>query len=1097
MAKTPVVMDTLPDPNTSPNVSGKTPPALRQSASSQDAEDRGRKTRDLGAQEQAAALLSSDEQLPYKRWERYRIVSFLGSGGMGVVYKARDLKLHRSVAIKFLRGGHAEALDTRQRRHFDREARAQARIEHPHICKIYEVGEVEGQPYIAMQFISGSSLAGLQQTMGREDKVRVIQRIAEALHAAHMQNLIHRDIKPANIMLERRPDGAWWPYLMDFGLAREVDSNTQTSLGGVEGTPAFMPPEQARCESKNLDARADVYALGATLYSALAGRLPFVGTATDVLIAVLLSDPPRLRALDPTIPRALETIVDKCMEKDPERRYSSALALAEDLGRYLDGGRIVARPPGALRRAAKFAQRRKLLVASITTALLATLVLGGLALRIRWQAAQQARLAQYLGQEITKMEWVLRSARQLPLHDLEREKRIIGQQMAELHAALSGYGTLSQGLAHYALGRGHMALHEYPQALAELGQAIGLGVQGADVDYALGFVLGKHFERAMYDARLSGGGDWARKQLKAIEPQYLSPAIAALIRSRSRKPDAPQYLEGLIAYYQRDYDAAIRQGAATLQAAPWLYEGSKLAGDAHLEKALQAREKGHYEEAESEFGEAVRSYEAAAAVGQSDGEVFEGLAEAWIRQIEMAVTRGNSAEAAYAAAVKASDKIVAAEPQSVAGPLKKALASAMMATLISTGLSSKWVPECLAAAEQVLKKQPENPYASEAAATCYISEADEEKARGENPEPALRKAQSLLEASIKNYPHFLWALSDLGNVHTMLGTYFQTHGQPLARDMLTRALENYATAAALDPSYEAAPQNSLGALVSLISESRSEEEVQNVLARADNTLAKCTSINSRSQQCFNNYFQVYARAAAVALWAGQDSQPRLARALDYLAQTRKLGGSFLDAEQHAALVHFILASEQVKAKRDPSANLAELQEDLTRCFDLAAKDAMCRTLAARAALVQAEWLASQGKPIAASLATALAKALLATQSAEPYPSAWQTLAEVHLRIARAQQNQKAARDEHIAAGLAAATQVFISNPNHALGLATQGALYLLRAQTAQNPPARQLAAQAAAKSLRRALNSDPFLSHDYVPLVAEAGALAPPEIDAP
>ena len=144
-----------------------------------------------------------------------------------------------------------------------------------------------------------------------------------------------------------------------------------------------------------------------------------------------------------------------------------------------------------------------------------------------------------------------------------------------------------------------------------------------------------------------------------------------------------------------------------------------------------------------------------------------------------------------------------------------------------------------------------------------------------------------------------------------------------------------------------------------------------------------------------------------------------------------------------------------------------------------------------------EWLASQGKPIAASLATALAKALLATQSAEPYPSAWQTLAEVHLRIARAQQNQKAARDEHIAAGLAAATQVFISNPNHALGLATQGALYLLRAQTAQNPPARQLAAQAAAKSLRRALNSDPFLWHDYVPLVAEAGALAPPEIDAP
>ena len=1072
-------------------------PSLGKSAVSQEAGDPSKTTQDVSAQESAVDAISSDEQLPYQSWERYKIMSFLGHGGMGVVYKARDLKLHRSVAIKFLRGGPAGTIDTRQRRQFDREARAQARIEHPHICKIYEVGEVEGQPYIAMQFISGSSLASLQQTIGRADTVRVIQRIAEALHAAHMQNLIHRDIKPANIMLERRPDGAWWPYLMDFGLAREVDSNTQTSLGGVEGTPAFMPPEQARCESKNLDARADVYALGATLYSALAGRLPFVGTATDVLIAVLLSEPPRLRTLDPTISRTLTTIVDKCMEKEPKRRYNSALALAEDLGRYLDGERIVARPPGVLRRVAKFAQRRKLLVASITTALLATVILGGLALRIRLQGAQQARLAQHLGQEITKMEWALRSARQLPLHDLEREKRIIRQQMTELHVSLSGYGSLSRGLAHYALGRGHIALHEYPQALTELEQAIHLGVQGADVDYALGFVLGKHFERAMYDARLSGGGDWARKQLKALEPQYLSPAIAALTRSRSRKLDAPQYLEGLIAYYQRDYDAAIRQGAATLQAAPWLYEGSKLAGDAHLEKALQAREKGHYEEAESEFGEAVRSYDAAAAVGQSDGEVFEGLAEAWIRQIEMAVTRGNSAEAAYAAAVKASDKIRAAEPQDVAGPLKKALASSMMTTLVSAGLSSKWVPECLTAAEQVLKKQPENPYASEAAATCYISEADQENERGENPEPTLRNAKRLLENSIKNYPHFLWALSDLGNVHNMLGAYFQTHGNPLAKDMLTRSLEHYATAAALDPSYEAALQNSLWALVALIYEAHSEEELQNVLARSDSTLSKCVAINSRSQQCFSNYSQVYARAAAFALGAGQDPQPRLTRALHYLDKTRKLGGSFLDAEQNAAFVHLILARAQVKAKRDPSANLVELQEDLIRCFNVAAKDATCRTLAARAALVQSEWLASQGKPIAVSLATALAKALLATQNAEAYPNAWQTLAEVHLRIARAQQDQRAARDGHIAAGLEAASQVFGRNPNHALGLATQGALYLLRAQTAQNPPARQVAAQAAAKSLRQALNNDPFLSHEYVPLVAEASALSQPPNNAP
>ena len=139
----------------------------------------------------------------------------------------------------FLRTSHADLQNSRERRHFEREARAQAALEHPHICKIHEVGEVDGQPYIAMQYIAGSSLSGLSQVLSVPDKLRVVQQVAEALAVAHRQNLIHRDLKPGNILVERRADGSYWPYLMDFGLAREVDSNTQTSTGGVEGTPAY------------------------------------------------------------------------------------------------------------------------------------------------------------------------------------------------------------------------------------------------------------------------------------------------------------------------------------------------------------------------------------------------------------------------------------------------------------------------------------------------------------------------------------------------------------------------------------------------------------------------------------------------------------------------------------------------------------------------------------------------------------------------------------------------------------------------------------------------------------------------------------------
>ena len=961
-----------------------------------------------------------------------------------------------------------------------------------YICKIYEVGEVEGQPYIAMQLIQGSSLAGLRQILSQTDKVRIIQQIAEALHAAHLRKLIHRDIKPSNIIVERRPDGSWWPYLLDFGLAREVDSNTLTSLGGVEGTPAFMAPEQARGESRSLDARTDVYGLGVALFCALVGRPPFVGNATEILTAIGAVEPPRLRALDASIPPELETIALKCLEKEPKRRYQSALALAEDLGRYLGGELIVARPPGLLRVMGRFATRHKLLVASVSTALAATAVVGVVALRIRWEAAEQSRLAEQLGQEISRMEWLLRSARQLPLHDLDREKQIVRRRMLLLQKELASYGQLSRGLAHYALGRGHMALHEYPQALAELEQATQRGVQSAEINYARGFVLGKHFEQAMYEARLAGGGDWATKQLKDIESKYLVPAIVSLQRSRSMKFDAPQYLEGLIAYYQRDYVVAIKQADAALVEAPWMYEASKLAGDVHLERALQARDSGRYEEAELEFAGGVKSYEAAAAVGQSDGEVYEGLAEAWGRRIEMAVSRGQPSALAYDAAVAASDKIAVAEPHSLEAPLKKAFAAMLTMSVTGSGADSsaaQRVKQCLEATEEVLRKRPGHPYASDVAASCNRMAAEGAQARGEDPKPLLRKALSILEPTVQKHPRFLWGLNDLGNIYVRLGLDLQLHGNHGSKDMLEKSIDYYSAATALDATYVLAASNALWSLTSLVPEVHSEPELQTLLLRSDEWLAKCRSVNRQNQQCFNNYFQGYALAASRTLSAGRNPQPRLKLALENLAQTRTLGGSLLDAEQHAALAHFVDASDRIAHKQDAYSAIAELQQDLQRCFALSAHDAMCRTIAAQTEWLQIDLLASQGKATPGSFDSALAKARLATESPETYPDAWRTLADSFLRLARAERSPSKVRDRYVSAGLAAVERVLAINPHHSHGLAAKGSLQLLRAEDERDPLARQLAARLAAHSLADALIGDPFLTHTYSSLLTAANAL--------
>ena len=1083
MSSHPEFLDTLPAPDGAVSDPALAVPAvvLDDSAMFQDSVPRKQQP-----------LVQSSEELPYQNWDRYKIVAFLGAGGMGTVYKARDQRLNRSVAIKFLRCNQADAFAKRQRRHFEREAKAQASIEHPNICKIYEVGEVEGQPYIAMQLIQGSSLAGLRQMLSQEEKVRVILQIAEALHAAHLRNLIHRDIKPSNIIVERRPDGSWWPYLLDFGLAREVDTSTLTSLGGVEGTPAFMAPEQARGESRSLDARTDVYGLGVALFCALAGRPPFVGNSTEVLMAISANEPPLLRTLDPSIPPALETIASKCLEKEPKRRYQSALALAQDLGRYLGGELIFAQPHSLLRVMGRSATRHKLLVASVSTALVATAVLAVVTLRIRWEAAEQSRLAEQLGQEISKMEWLLRSARQLPLHDLDREKKIVRQRMMLLQTELASYGKLSRGLAHYALGRGHMALHEYPQALTELDQASQLGVQSAEINYARGFVLGKYFEQSMYEARLAGGGDWATKQLKDIEPKYLIPAIVSLQRSRSMKFDAPQYLEGLIAYYQRDYGLALKQAQAALVEAPWLYEASKLAGDVHIERALYARDRGRYEEAEIEFAGGVKSYEAAAAVGQSDGEVYEGLAEAWGRRIEMAVSRGQPSALAYDAAVAASDKIAVAEPHSIEAPLKKAFAAMLTMSVTGSGSSvgaTQRVQQCLSATDEVLRRQPGHPYASDVAASCTRMAAEGAQERGEDPKPLLRKALELLEPTVKQNPRFLWGLNDLGNIYVRLGLDLQLHGKHGSKEMLEKSIDYYSAAVALDATYVLAASNALWSLTSLVSEANSETELQTLLLRSDEWLAKCKSVNRQNQQCFNNYFQGYALAASRTFSAGRNPQPRLSLALENLAQTRNLGGNLLDAEQHAALSHFIDASDRMAHHQDPQPALVEIAQDLDRCFAISAHDAMCLTLAAQTEWLQIDLLASQGKSIIGPLDTALSKALRATESPETYPDAWRTLADSFLRMARAEQSQPKVRARYLSAGLVAAGRVLAINPNHAQGLAMQGALQLVRAQDELDPSARTSTARLAARSLAEALIGDPFLTHSYSPLLITANAL--------
>jgi serine/threonine-protein kinase len=272
----------------------------------------------------------------------YELLTEIARGGMGVVYQARQKSLNRLVALKMILAGRLAAEEDVQR--FRTEAEAAARLRHPNIVAVHEVGEVDGQLFFSMEFIEGRSLAQrlAEGPLPGRTAAGYVYQLARAVHYAHRQGVLHRDLKPSNILLDHDNQ----PYITDFGLAKRLDAGDSglTRTGAVIGTPSYMAPEQAAGKVKELGPACDVYGLGAVLYELLTGRPPFRSdTPLDTLLHVLEREPVPPRLLNPKVERDLETICLKCLEKDPGRRYASADDLAADLQRYLDGGAIQAR----------------------------------------------------------------------------------------------------------------------------------------------------------------------------------------------------------------------------------------------------------------------------------------------------------------------------------------------------------------------------------------------------------------------------------------------------------------------------------------------------------------------------------------------------------------------------------------------------------------------------------------------------------------------------------------------------------------------------------------------------------------------------------
>jgi serine/threonine-protein kinase len=329
----------------------------------------------------------------------YEVEMALGRGGMGVVYRARHLRLNRLVALKMLLSG--AYADSRELARFLREAEAVAGLRHPNIVQVHDMGDHEGRPYFTMEYVEGGSLA--QKLMGTPQCVSFaaawVATLAEAVQVAHQGGIIHRDLKPANILLQRKPElpvpnshegnpdtgsispappsdldyriGDFDPKIADFGLARHFErESVLTQSGTPVGTPSYMAPEQGKGQTNGIGPGVDIYALGAILYELLTGRPPFKGeTPAETVMQVIQQEPVPPARLNAKVPRDLETICLKCLQKEPARRYASAAALADDLRRFGDGRPIKARPVGWAERLRRWCRRKPAAAALAVTAL--------------------------------------------------------------------------------------------------------------------------------------------------------------------------------------------------------------------------------------------------------------------------------------------------------------------------------------------------------------------------------------------------------------------------------------------------------------------------------------------------------------------------------------------------------------------------------------------------------------------------------------------------------------------------------------------------------------------------------------------------------
>lgn len=818
----------------------------------------------------------------------YRITKILGKGGMGKVYLAYDETLQRQVAIKVLR-----VEDDELARRFVLEARMQAQVDHEHVCQVYEIGDCEGKPYIAMQYIKGAPLHSAQKDLSLEQKLIVVQAICEALHAAHQNGLIHRDVKPGNIMIERKDDGRLKPYIMDFGLAREQRTSSLTMTGALLGTPSYMSPEQAQGRNELLDRRTDVYSLGVSLYELVCGSLPFSAESTaEVLVKILHEEAPPPRKVLPSIPRDLETIILTAIEKEPHLRYQSALAFGEDIKRFLDGDPITARPLGLGYRLQKKVRKNKLLSSVITLATITCSIFLSLWVNEMWQLEKKTALAQQFGHEVSEIEAILRYAYLTPLHNTEKIRQRLSDVISHIKEQMVLLGPIADGPGHYALGKVYFALEDFEKAKEEFTYAQNAGNSSPEIALYFGQTLGKLYQLAMNRIRVIQDAQQRASEEKKVDEKYRIPAGQYLLKGQQSSLLSSDYVAALLAYYKNDRDKAYVLAEEAVQTIPWLYEAYLLQSTIVIDQALEARFAGEYDRAEIRFKTAAALLDKAAEIGESDPAVYRLFCRMykWWMYFVVYDTAG--------------------DPESIIQAMQKQF-------------------------EKTIISNPQEIEARTDLAESYRLFAESRMNRRENPLDILELSAEMAQSALNINEEDPEALHHLGNARGLAAFYeFRMTGET-SSTMINDAVK------ALEKATTIAPQDyriqlDLGNMYSFLGEITASKD-KNPLPhwqRSEKAFLESSRLAPRYTFAYNNLGLCYLR---IAQWKTKnDVEPtrELEQAIAALKKAISINPNFAYAMVNQAEAHLLLARWQLKNNVDCAESLQNVIDSAKQALSL-------------------------------------------------------------------------------------------------------------------------------------------------------------------